>query len=474
MSDFSFSTISELVNLFRTNALSPRSLVELLFSRIERLNGRLKAFQIITKERALKEAINAELLIKSGQSGEFLPGIPYAVKDLFDVEGFPTSAGCGLLSQNIAETDSTAVQRLSQAGMVLLGKTNTVQFAFSGVGINHDQGTPLNPWLSRPFVSGGSSSGSAVAVAAGLVPAALGTDTGGSVRVPAALCGIVGLKTTVGRISRYGVYPLSWTLDSVGVLTRSVEDAAIMYQVLQGPDPQDETTLNIPGHDSPVLLKKGVKGLRLAFGENVFFDDVDPEVEQAVRETGKVFQTLGAQVESRNVPEVTEAFASRKKAWMIAAEACVVNERLLKDHFDKLDPIVAERMIDGRRLSAPDYLIELRQWKALRAGIVRSLNDIDALLVPTTMIPAKSLEEVEKSKESYRLLNGNYLRNTFLGNILNLCAVSVPCGFTREGLPIGLMIYAKPFQEDTALKVAFAYQQATQWHTHHPDLSWLE
>lgn len=468
MSEFSFLTITQIIARFQSGVLNPGELTESLFSRLDRLNGRLKAFLLLTKERARAEAKKAESVITSSSSGGPLQGIPYAVKDLFDVQGVPTTAGCRLLSQNIAQKDSAAVQRLSGAGMVLLGKTNTVQLAFSGVGINHDQGTPMNPWLPGPYVPGGSSSGSAVAVAAGLVPVALGTDTGGSVRIPAALCGVVGLKTTVGRISRSGIYPLSWTLDSVGLLTRSVEDAAMVYEVLQGPDPDDEATLHVPPPEGLHKLKNGVKGLRLAFGETVFFDDVDPEVRQAVRETGLIFESLGAQVTKRNIPEVAEALASRKRALMIAAEACVANERLLTDHFDQLDPLVAERMMAGKTFSAPDYIAELRQWMNLRSRVVQSLKDIDALLVPTTMIPAKPVEEVEKSKESYRLFNGNYLRNTSLGNILNLCAVSVPCGFTRDGLPIGLMIYAKPFQEELVLQVAYAYEQATHWHTRHP------
>jgi aspartyl-tRNA(Asn)/glutamyl-tRNA(Gln) amidotransferase subunit A len=408
-------------------------------------------------------------MIKSGRFTNLLRGIPYAVKDLFDVQGVPTTAGCRLLSQNMAQKDCAVVQRLTKAGMVLLGKTNTVQFAFSGVGINHDQGTPLNPWKTKPYIPGGSSSGSAVAVAAGMVPMALGTDTGGSVRIPAALCGLVGLKTTVGRISRSGVYPLSWTLDSVGVLTRSVEDAALVYQVLQGPDPDDPTTVHVPSQNVLSNLKDGLKGLRLAFGETVFFDEVDPEVAQAVRETAAVFQSLGARVSSRELPEVAETFSSRKRALMIAAEACVVNEKLLNDHYDQLDPVVAERMIAGRTLSAPDYLTELRLWQNLRFRILQSLKDIDVLLVPTTIIPAKALAEVDASAESYRLFNGKYLRNTSLGNILNLCAVSLPCGFTRDGLPIGLMLYAKPFQEELALRVALAYELAAQWHSRHPD-----
>ncbi|MBA4392943.1 MAG: amidase [Desulfobacca sp.] len=470
MSEFSFLTITQMNAAFQAGLLSSQELTDLFFSRIERLNGRLKAFLLLTKERARAEAKKADSNLKLDKSRGPLQGIPYAVKDLFDVQGVPTTAGCRLLSSNIAQRDCSAVHRLSRAGMVLLGKTNTVQFAFSGVGINHDQGTPLNPWHPRPYVPGGSSSGSAVAVASGLVPIALGTDTGGSIRIPAALCGIVGLKTTVGRISRYGVYPLSWTLDSVGLLTRSVEDAARVYQALQGPDPDDKTTVNIQSQDVLNRLKDGVKGLRLAFGETVFFEEVDPEVAQAVRESGPVFQTLGAQVSRKEVPEVAEAFASRKRALIIAAEACVANERLLHNHFEQLDPIVADRMIAGRTLSAPDYIAELRLWNDLRLRVIQSLRDIDVLLVPTTMLPAKSVEDVETSPDSYRLFNGKYLRNTSLGNILNLCAVSVPCGFTRDGLPIGLMLYAKPFQEELALRVAYAYEQATPWHTLHPAL----
>jgi len=424
----------------------------------------------MTKERARAEAKRAGSVSQSTKLRRPLQAIPYAVKDLFDVQGVPTTAGCRLLSQNMAQQDSTAVHRLSRAGMVLLGKTNTVQFAFGGVGINHDQGTPVNPWTSRPYVPGGSSSGSAVAVAAGLVPIALGTDTGGSVRIPAALCGLVGLKTTVGRISRSGVYPLSWTLDSVGLLTRSVEDAALVYEALQGPDPDDETTVKVPSRKVLKGLKDGIQGLRLAFGETVFFDEVDPEVAQAVRETGPVFQSLGARVEKSIIPEVAEAYASKKRALMIAAESCVANEWFFKNHFDQLDPIVANRMRAGQTLSATDYIAELRHWKDLRSRVIQSLKNIDALLVPTTMIPAKPIEEVEKSNENYRLFNGHYLRNTSLGNILNLCAVSVPCGFTRQGLPIGLMIYAKPFQEELALRIAYAYEQATPWHTYHPAL----
>jgi aspartyl-tRNA(Asn)/glutamyl-tRNA(Gln) amidotransferase subunit A len=467
-----FEPITALAAKIRAGALSPVALTEALLERIATLDGRLHAFIAVTRERALAEARAAELALRGGQDLGPLHGIPYAAKDLFDVRGVATTAGTRLLAGNVAREDATVVRRLAGAGMILVGKTYTVQFAFGGIGINHDQGTPHNPWHATQHAPGGSSSGSAVAVAAGLVPMALGSDTGGSVRLPAALCGTVGLKTTVGRVSRAGVYPLSFTLDSVGPLTRTVEDAALVYQALQGVDPRDETTTGVTPHDALTRLEDGVRGLRLVVPETLFFDEVDPEVERAVRETANVFRSLGAAVESMKVPEVAEAMSEQKRALAIAAEACVYNARLLDEHFDELDPVIVHRMIGGRQLSAPDYFGLLRQWVELRKRLAVRLADVDALLVPTTPLPAAPVAEIDRTRESYAQWNGRYLRNTAVGNILNLCGVSLPCGFTRTGLPIGLMVYGKPFQEDMALRVARAYERATDWHRLRPDLAW--
>jgi aspartyl-tRNA(Asn)/glutamyl-tRNA(Gln) amidotransferase subunit A len=467
-----FATIAEVGSQIRTGAVSPVKLAEAHLDRIAALDKRLHAFITVTRDRALVEARAAEGLLRGGCDLGPLHGIPYAVKDLYDVKGMATTAGTRLLDANLASQDCTAVRRLSAAGMVLVGKTHTVQFAFSGIGINHDQGTPHNPWSPTPMAPGGSSSGSGVAVGAGLVPMALGTDTGGSVRIPAALCGTVGLKTTVGRVSRSGVYPLSWTLDSVGPLARSVEDAALVHHALQGPDPGDETTRNVMSEDPLPTLRAGVKGLRLAFGETVFFDDVDSEIVTAVREAGRVLKGLGASVESVAVPEVSEVMADQRRVSMIAAEALAVNGRLIDEQFDSLDPVVAHRMRGGRTLSATDYFSVLRQWSALRERVRRTLADVDALIVPATMMPPRPLAPIDASAESYTEANLRYLRNTAVGNILALCGVVLPCGFTRDGLPIGLMIYAKPFDEATALRVAWAYEHATDWHRRRPDLAW--
>ncbi|MCH8077656.1 MAG: amidase [SAR324 cluster bacterium] len=477
MSDFSLAdapylTLVELGRAYRDGSLSPVEVTEHLLERIDTYDGKLHAFIEPTRERALAEAAAAEAAFKAGLERGPLHGIPYAVKDLYDVKGLATTAGTHLLEDNIAGADCAAVERLAAAGMVLLGKTHTVQFALGIIGVNHDHGTPHNPWHETPHVPGGSSSGSAVAVASGLTPMALGSDTGGSVRAPAALCGTVGLKTTVGRIGRHGVFPLCWTLDSVGPLTRSVEDAALVYDALQGEDLRDESTRGVAPHDVLRTLRGGVKGLRIAIGEGSFFDDADPEVEAAVREAGKVFGALGARVESIGIPEVERANNTPELRAIILAEAVTLNQRLIEEHADQLDPVVLQPLKTGQGLTAVQYATGLRAARQLQADVLDTLRDVDAVLVPTTRIPARPLAQVDASIESYFEHYPGYLNNTLVGNYLNLCGVALPCGFTKGGLPIGLLVYAKPFQEDVALRVARAYEQATDWLTRRPDLSW--
>ncbi len=469
-----YQTITALAQGIRKGEISPVDLTEHLLSRMETLDTRLNAFRVVSPEKTLAQARAAEIALRSGQDLGPLHGIPYAAKDLFDVRGLPTSAGTRLLEGNIASRDAHAIRSLAQAGMILLGKTNTVQFAYGGVGINHDHGTPHNPWHQDHYVPGGSSSGSAVAVASGMAPAALGSDTGGSVRIPASLCGTVGLKTTVGRVSRAGVYPLSWSLDSVGPLTRSVEDAAIIYQCLQGYDPNDETTWTLPPQDVLKDLKRGVRGLRVAFAETAFWDNIHPEVESAVRECGKVFEGLKAHVESIRFPEAGEALQLNPRGLIIVAEAYTLNKKWMDEHFDELDPIVAHRMIKGKEISASEYLQSTLDWKELRRKAGESLRDVDVLLVPATIIPAMPLAEADRDMDVYSEINVSYLRNTSIGNILNLCGLSLPCGFTKEGLPIGLMLYGKSFHEDVVLRAGYAFEQATAWHTRTPDLGWAE
>jgi aspartyl-tRNA(Asn)/glutamyl-tRNA(Gln) amidotransferase subunit A len=468
-----YQTITELATLIRKGEITCVELARHFVSRINRLEDTLNAYRLLCTERAIDQAKAADNALKEGSDHGPLQGIPYAVKDLIDVKGLATTAGARIFEQHIAAEDAAVIRRLEQVGMILLGKTNTVEFAFGGVGINHDHGTPHNPWSETHCLPGGSSSGSGVAVAAGLVPMALGTDTGGSVRVPAALCGTAGLKTTVGRVSRAGVYPLSWSLDSVGVLARSAEDAALVYQSMQGADINDDSTLGLGPQDVLKNLKNSVKGMRLAFAETTFFDDIHPEVDTAVHACGDVFKELGAEVSSIEFPEAAQALQLNPGGVFIASEGYTLNKKWLEEKFDQLDPVVAQRMIKGKDITAQDYLGNMIASKRLRAKVYNALKDIDALLVPTTCVPAKPVAEVDADIDSYLNYNTMYLRNTNIGNTLNLCGLSLPCGFTKAGLPIGLLIYGKPFQEEVILNIGYAFQQNTDWHHNTPDLSWL-
>jgi len=434
----------QLAGRIRNGEFSSTELVEYLFARIESLDNKLNAFQLLCRESAMEQARSADQALRTGKDLGVLHGIPYAAKDLFDVEGLPTTAGAKLLERNIASKDAAVIKKLTQAGMILLGKTNTVQFAFSGVGINHDHGTPHNPW-----------------------------NTGGSVRAPASLCGTVGLKTTVGQVSRAGVYPLSWTHDSVGFLTRTVEDAASAYQCVQGADINDDITLGRPPHDVLKELKNGVRGMRLAFAESMFQEDLHPEVEKAVRACGRVFEELGAQVGRIEFTEAGEALQLNPGAVTIAAEGYTLNKKLLEEHFDELDPVVAHRMIKGKDVPASTYLENSFSAKRLRSEAYNTLRDVDALIVPTTAVPAQPVCGVDTDLDNYLKQNALYLRNTSVGNILNMCGLSIPCGFTKDGFPIGLLIYGKPFQEDVILRAGYAFQQISDWHKRTPDLSWI-
>lgn len=470
-------TLTELSSALRRGDVTSVELTRHLLERIERLDPGLHAFRRIQPEVALDAAREADEARAREEDRGPLHGLPFAVKDLFDVAGQPTAAGTRLLDDNVASQDSAVVRRLRAAGMILLGKTHTVQFAYGGAGINHDTGTPHNPWHRVAHLPGGSSSGSGVAVAAGLAPLALGTDTGGSVRLPAAFCGVTGLKTTVGRVSRAGVYPLSWSLDSVGPLVRSADDAALVLQAMAGPEAKDPstwgrkamTTSSATASPAPTDLR----GLRIAFGESVFWKNADPEVEKAVRSTADAFRDLGVRVSRIEFAEAERALELNPRGLIIAAEAYALNRRLLEEHADELDPIVVSRIQAGRAVTAEEYLETQQQWQKLRVEARQSLAEIDALLCPTSPIPACPVKEADADLETYFRINLRCLRNTAIGNVLDLCALSVPCGWTRAGLPIGLMIYGKAFDEATVLRIAQAFQQATQFHRQHPDLGWL-
>ena len=468
-----YRTIVELGRAIRAGELTSVAIAEHFLDRIDALEPSLGAFTVTCRDRALAQARAADVQLAAGIDLGPLHGIPYVAKDLYDVAGLPTTAGTRLLQDNVPDRDCTVIEKLTRAGMVLLGKTITVQFAYGGAGINTDQGTPHNPWHSEPHLPGGSSSGTGVAVAAGLAPMGLGSDTGGSVRIPASMCGVTGLKTTVGRVSRAGIYPLSQSLDSAGPLTRDAADAAIVYEAMQGADPADATTRGQSPHDVTSGIGRGVAGLTLGVPRAVFWEDCDAEVEARAREAIAHLESLGARVIDIEFEHAESARRLNPRGLVIAAEAYDINRRLVDSKFDDLDPIVAFRVVKGRDVPAHEYLATVRAWEELRARTVAVLDGIDGLLCPTVMVPPVPVEEALASTETYTERNLQALRNTSIGNILGLCGLSVPCGFTSHGLPVGLMIYGKPFDEARVLRIGHAYQRETDWHRRHPALDRL-
>lgn len=463
-----FSTLHQLSALIQKKVLSPVELTTYYLERIARYDQRLNSYLCVLAERALAAARAAETAIAGGHYLGPLHGIPLGIKDLIDLAGIPTTGGSLLFKNRLAQEDATAARRLAQAGALFLGKTQMVEFAFGGVGINHHYGTPWNPWDSRVHrIPGGSSSGSAVCVAADLAPAALGSDTGGSVRIPASFCGLVGLKTTFGRISNTGVLPLDSTLDSIGPMTRSVRDAALLFQVLAGPDPADPDTWNQPCEDVLEDLDGEVDGMRLCLPREYFWKDVDPEVEAAVKQAAHVFADLGVRVDEISLKELDELAQLRSRGTLIAVETYARFREHLEQRLDQFDPIVSARMLDGRRMSAPDYFELQRAYAQLRRKTHRSLQQVDSLLTPTTPFAALPVGEVDR-EDTYSRINGLCLRNTTAANLLGLCALSLPCGFTRNGLPIGLQLIGRPWAEARLLRLAHAYEQATPWLRQHP------
>jgi aspartyl-tRNA(Asn)/glutamyl-tRNA(Gln) amidotransferase subunit A len=466
-----FAPIHELSALLRRREISPVELTGFFLERIQEYNPALTAYIAVAADRARSQAMAAETAMASGLYLGPLHGIPLALKDLIDVAGLPTTGGSLLLKDAVAEEDAAVARRLFQAGAVLLGKTHTVEFAYGGAGINHHYGTPWNPWDAQVHrLPGGSSSGSAVAVSAGLAPAALGSDTGGSVRIPASFCGLVGLKPTFGRLSNRGVLPLDPTLDSIGPLCHSAEDCALLYQTLAGPDPADPSTWDQPCDAVLDGLEREVAGLRLCFPREYFWTDVDQEVEAAVRASAQVFAGLNVHVDEISLEILDDLAAWRTGPSTTAVEAYLYHRERLENHLERIDPIVSARMLDGKSTRAADFLAQRRGLENLRRRARRALEAVDFLITPTTPFAALSLEEVDR-QDAYFPANALCLRNTVPVNLLGLCAISLPCGFTQQGLPIGLQLIGHPFDEARLLRLAHAYQQATDYHGQRPDLS---
>jgi aspartyl-tRNA(Asn)/glutamyl-tRNA(Gln) amidotransferase subunit A len=455
-SDPTLLSVSELSAAIQARRLSPVDLVEAYLARIAEREPKLQAFVEVYAEDARLAAEAADKAIRSGHAVGPLHGVPVALKDLIEIEGRIVTGGCEVWRTRKATRTATLARRLVAQGLIVLGKTHTVEFAMGGWGTNTRLGTPWNPWdPKRQRTPGGSSSGSGVAVAGGLAPWAVGTDTGGSVRLPASWCGITGLKTTIGRVSTYGILPLSPTLDTPGPMTRSVEDAALLYAVMQGADPLEPRTERLPYLDPLPTLKRGIRGLRLARMPEAERGFASADVLAAYDASLVEIERLGAEIVGLKLPFGFADVAALNLRIMAAKSYAILRE-LIDDPDAPLDEHVRPRIAAGRSITAQAYLEALQQREAMKLAFAGALKGIDALLTPTTMRTALPLDEVDQTKAP-----AHYTR---FGNFLDLCALALPNGFDGQGLPTSLQIVCRAYDEATALRIGCAYQNATEWH----------
>jgi len=463
--DLHWLSVADSARLIAARELSPVELTESLLRRIEALEGRVNAFITVDADAAMSAArMAADEIANSGNSGANRPlhGVPIALKDLFGVGGVRMTAGSKILTENIASEDAEATLRLKAAGVVIPGKVNMHEFAYGATGVNPHYGPARNPWdLGR--ITGGSSSGSGASVASGECAAALGTDTGGSIRIPASLCGIVGLKPTYGRVSRRGVLPLSWSLDHVGPMTRTVADAALILQAIAGHDPKDASTSEEPVPDYTQALRGGVHGLRIGVPKQFFFENVDSEVERAVRSAIRLLEEMGAVATEVDAPLISE-IPGGVTAIMLP-EALAYHQKWMSERPEDYGDDVRYRLELGATFLAVHYVQAQRlREMAVAAWRAEVFSKVDLIAMPTTPITAHPIEEGDLQ------VTFNLIRFTNPINFLGVPAISVPCGFTGEGLPVGLQLVGRWWDDATILRAAQTYEQATDWHQRRPPL----
>ncbi len=473
-------TIVEMAPRLRRKEISPVELTRACLDRIEKLDPALNAFITVTAESALAEARAAEAEIARGEWRGPLHGIPIALKDLIDTAGTRTTAASQVYERRVPGEDAEVVRRLRRAGAVILGKNNLHEFAYGGSSLVSFFGDVHNPW-NAAHIAGGSSGGSAAAVTAGLCYAAIGTDTAGSIREPAALCGCVGIKPTYGRVSARGVIPLSWSLDHIGPLTACVADAAVLLQAIAGYDPLDAGSADVPVSNYVSGLHfsglgEGPKTLRVGIPRSYFYDDLDDEVRAAVEQALIVIATCR---DSR--PRLSgRAKLDQMTAEMREMQIEVSNDRTVQaaESFayhaanasrmpELYQPETLRRIRSGEDISAAEYIQRRRELDEERRRARNFFSEVDVLITPTMPIPAPAIADLKKDPAALRPAELALLRNTRPFNVWGLPAISVPCGFTKSGLPIGLQIAGPPWREDLVLGLAHAYEQATKWHERH-------
>ena len=463
--ELAFSSLGQLAKKLDTGALSALELTRHYLDRIEKGNAGLHAYVHVDAQGALQQARAADARRASGYSLGPLDGVPIAIKDLCDIAGQATTAGSEAWRGRVRHETATVVSRLLQAGMVVLGKLHMVEFAFGGWGTNPLMGAPWNPWdMKRHRVPGGSSSGTAVAVAAGLAPAGIGSDTGGSVRIPSAFCGLVGLKVTHGRISLHGTGLLSWTLDSIGPLCRSVEDCAELYRVLAGPDPRDAMTLAQPPVDLPAeIVGTSLEHVRIALPDRDQLPEfMHPAVIDAWLQAAGQLERLGAEIVPVRLPDWYFDL-SRPAGVIIASECFAINRDRIEDPAAEIGEAVRARVLNARSFAPGEYAETLRMMAQRRQFFGEWFRRFDAILLPTVAEPAPPIDEVEEASP----LPGYLTRPV---NYLGLCSLAMPAGLL-EGLPVGVQFIGKPHAERLMLEIGKAFQDATGYNRLRPELA---
>lgn len=428
--------------------------------RITRHDRELGAFITLTADSALEDAKHADADLANGLDRGPLHGIPIALKDLYDTAGVRTTGGSRIFGARVPERDSVVVEKLRAAGAVFLGKLNLHEWALGVTNQNPHFGPACNPW-DTARIPGGSSGGSAIAVASGFCYASPGSDTGGSIRIPASLCGVAGLKPTYGRVSLRGVIPLAWTLDHAGPLARTVGDLALTLSAIAGPDPLDPSSSDVPIEDYASEIEEGAIGVRVVIPTNHFFDDIDPEVDAAVREAARVLTSLGATVTEMALPRAELVTPTQRT--ILLTDAAAYHREHLRERAADIGADVLTRLRTGQTFTGMDYAQARRDRDELRREWLALLREHDIILSPTTPIAAPPRDGQDAVASAQRLT-----ANTAPFNLTGLPAISIPCGFTQAGLPIGLQLAAGPWRERLLLRVARAYEHATPWHERLP------
>jgi len=458
--DLTELTIREAADLVHKKKLSPVELTTACLARIGQVNPTLNAFITVTTESALQQAREAEAEVIRGKWRGLLHGIPIALKDLFDTAGVRTTAGSAVFKDRIPAEDAEVVRRLKAAGAVLLGKTNMQEFAFGGASITSYFGAVHNPW-ELSHIAGGSSGGSAAALAAGLCYGALGSDTAGSVRLPASHCGIVGLKPTYGLVSIRGVIPLSWSLDHVGPMARTVADTAVLLQAIAGYDEEETTSEEIPIPDYASALRTNVASLRIGVPREFFFTDLDPEIDVAMKQALSVLGKLTAGI--RDVPLPANTMETLRDV-VRAAEAYAYHREFVTKTPELYQPLTLKRIRAGADVTAPAYIQARRDLAQVRRSAAKWFESVDLLVTPTLPIPPAAISD-PRAEDILPTV-----RNTSPFDVNGWPAISVPSGFTNQGLPMGLQIIGPHGGESVVFQLAHAYEQATDWHKRRPKL----